>query len=111
MKDKVNFVNGKWSLSAKAKESGDYAYHEGDWHYRGGKKLQKKIQKKSQPIKKKMNCVGFPSGKIRSTLEVLGVYLVSSVLGVSLAFNVFLFMHTRSLENQNLQLIEILDKK
>jgi len=106
MREKVNFVNGKWSLSAKAKESGDYVYHEGDWHYKGGKKLQKK----SQPIKKKMNCVGFPSGKIRSTLEVLGVYLISSILGVSLAFNVFLFMHTRNLENQNLQLIELMDE-
>ena len=107
MKDKVNFVNGKWSLSAKAKESGDYVYHEGDWHY----KRSKKLQKKPQPTKKKMNCVGFPSGKIRSTLEVLGVYLVSSILGVSLAFNVFLFMHSRNLENQNLQLIEILNEK
>ena len=107
MRDKVNFMNGKWSLSAKAKESGDYVYHEGDWHH----KEKKKLQKKTQPTKKKMNCVGFPSGKIRSALETLGVYLVSSVLGVSLAFNVFLFMHTRDLENQNLQLIEILDKK
>lgn len=107
MKDKVNFVNGKWSLSAKAKESGDYVYHEGDWHH----KEKKKSQKKSQPTKKKMNCVGFPSGKIRSTLEVLGVYIISSVLGVSLAFNVFLFMQMRNVEQQNLQLIEILDKK
>ena len=107
MKDKVNFVNGKWMLSPKAAESGDYVYHEGDWHY----KEKKKFQKKSQPTRKKMNCVGFPLEKIKSSLEVFGVYLVSSVLGVSLAFNVFLFMHTRSLENQNLQLIEILDKK
>ena len=110
MKDKVDFVNGKWMLSHKAKESGDYVFSNGDWHYKGREKSQK-LQKKLQPTKKKMSCVGFPSGKIKSTLEVLGVYLVSSVLGVSLAFNVFLFMHTRNLENQNLELIEILDKK
>ena len=107
MKDKVNFVNGKWMLSPKAAESGDYVYHEGDWHH----KEKKKSQKKSQPIKTKMNCVGFPLGKIKSTLEILSVYVISSVLGVSLAFNVFLYMKTRYLENQNLQLIEILDKK
>ena len=107
MKDKVNFVNGKWSLSAKAKESGDYVYHEGDWHY----KERKKAQKKPQPTKNKMNCVGFPLGKIKSTLEILTAYVISSLWGVSLAFNIFFYIQFKNIEQQNLELIEILQKK
>jgi len=106
VKDKVNFVNGKWSLSSKAKESGNYVYHEGDWHYREKKKYQKKLQ----PTKNKMNCVGFPSGKIKSTLEMLTAYAVSSLLGVSLALNIVFYIQSKNLEKQNLELIEILQK-
>ncbi len=105
----VNFTNGKWRLSARARESGDFVYKDGDWFPKTKKK--QKPQPKTPETNKKMNCGAFPLGKIKEFLKITTIYAISSMLGVSLAVNVFLYLEVRALEINNLQLIEILKEK
>ena len=103
----VRYANGKWEISAKAQESGNYEYHDGDWY--------PKTKKKQEPVPKqrkikKMNCGAFPLGKIKEFCRVATLYILSGALGISLALNVFWYMEKRYLENQNLQLKETLEK-
>jgi len=106
--DKVNFINGKWRLSAKARESGSFEYKDGDWFPKSKKK--KKSQPKSTKTNKKMNCVGFPLGQIKEALKISLLYMLSGALGVSLAFNVVWCIEKTKLEQENLELLHLLNK-
>ena len=105
---KVNFINGKWRLSAKARESGEFEYKDGDWHPKN-----KKTKTNSNPPKKvkKMSCGAFPLGKIKEACKVATLYILSGTLGVSLAFNVIWYIEKRNAERQSLELLEILQKE
>ena len=105
MNEKVYFANGKWKLSPRAQESGEYEYKNGDWY---PKKKQKKL--KPQPPKKKMNCGAFPLGPIKEFCKMATLYILSGTLGVSLAFNLIWYLEKRHLEKQNLELLHIIKK-
>jgi hypothetical protein len=102
--DKAVYVNGKWQLNAR-EDASDYEYHDGDWHPK--KKKKQKITPKPQKRIKKMNCGAFPLGSIKEFCKTATLYLLSAALGMSLALNVFWYMENRSLERQNLQLLEV----
>ena len=103
------FTNGKWRITPRAAESGNYEYKDGDWY---PKKKKKQTQKLFTPQtrKKKTMCGAFPLQTIKNGLAMAGMYIFSSVLGVSLAFNIFLYMQMRNLEQQNLQLLEVVNE-
>lgn len=102
----ANYIGGKWRITPKARESQGYEYKDGDWY---PKKEKEETQKLFKPLtrKKKNMCGSFPLQTIKNGLAMAGIYIFSSVLGVSLAFNIFLYMHMRDLEQQNLQLLEV----
>jgi hypothetical protein len=101
----ANYVNGKWRITPRAQESGDYEYKRGDWY---PKKKKKQTQKLFKPQTRKKNmCGGFPLQSIKNILATVGLYIFSGILGISLAFNVFLYMQTKLLEQHNLQLLEV----
>ena len=106
--DKVNFTNGKWRLSAQARESGDFEYRSGDWF----PKEKKKSKAKPKLVKttKKMNCGFFPLDKIKEICQMTILYTLSGILGISLALNVIWYFEKRQLEQQNLELLEIISK-
>ena len=111
-KEDVSYINGKWRLTSKAKESGDYVYRNGDWH--PVSKRQPKITPKTPKTpkkRKKMNCGAFPLGKIKEFCRVATLYLLSGALGVSLAFNVFWYLEKRELEQQNLEMLDAIEQK
>ena len=105
----ANYIGGKWRITAKARESRNYEYKDGDWHPKKKKKQTQKLFK-PQTRKKKTMCGSFPLQSIKNILTTAGMYIFSSVLGVSLAFNIFLYMHMKNLEQQNLQLLEVIDE-
>ena len=101
----TNYVNGKWRITPRAAESGDYEYKGGDWY---PKKKKKQTQKLFEPQTRKKNmCGSFPLQTIKNGLAMAGMYIFSSVLGISLAFNIFLYMQMKNLEQQNLRLLEV----
>jgi hypothetical protein len=104
----TNYVNGKWRITPRAAESGDYAYKNGDWY----PKEKTKKEQKPKPYKKtkKMNCGAFPLGKIKEALKITTLYILSGTLGISLAFNVVWYIEKRHLEQQNLQLLEVVNE-
>lgn len=106
MSKKVDFINGKWRLSPRARESGEFELRDGDWHPKPKKKQKQTL--KPQTVRKKMSCGAFPLGKIKEFCKVATLYLLSGALGVSLAINVFLYMEKRASEINNLKLLEIL---
>ena len=106
---KANYIGGKWRITAKARESQDYEYKDGDWHPKKKKKQTQKLFK-PQTRKKKNMCGSFPLQSIKDGLALAGMYIFSGVLGISLAFNVFLYMQMRNLEQQNLQLLEVVNE-
>ena len=99
----ANYINGKWRITPRAAESGDYEYKGGDWY----PKKEKQTLFKSQTRKKKVMCGGFPLQSIKNILATGGLYIFSGILGFSLAFNIFLYMQTKLLEQHNLQLLEV----
>ena len=104
----TDYVNGKWRITPRAAESGDYEYKGGDWY---PKKKKEQTQKLFKPQTRKKNmCSGFPLQTIKNGLAMAGMYIFSSVLGVSLAFNIFLYMQMKNLEQQNLQLLEVVNE-
>jgi hypothetical protein len=101
----ANYVNGKWRITPRAQESGDYEYKGGDWY-------PKKKEKQTQTLfklktRKKNMCGAFPLQTIKNILATASVYVFSAILGISLAFNVFLYMQTKLLEQHNLKLLEV----
>jgi hypothetical protein len=106
----ADYIGGKWRISPKAMESQNYEYKNGDWHPK--KKQKQKQQKlfKPQARKKKTMCGSFPLQSIKDGLALAGMYAFSGILGISLAFNVFLYMQMRNLEEQNLQLLEVVSE-
>jgi hypothetical protein len=105
----ANYIGGKWRIAPKARESRNYEYKDGDWHPKKKKKQTQKLFK-PQTRKKKTMCGSFPLQSIKNILATAGMYIFSSVLGVSLAFNIFLYMQMRNLEQQNLQLLEVVNE-
>ena len=105
----ADYIGGKWRITPKAKESRNFEYKNGDWY---PKKKKKQTQKLFKPKtrKKKIMCGSFPLQTIKNGLAMAGMYIFSSVLGVSLAFNIFLYMQMRNLEQQNLQLLEVVNE-
>ena len=104
----ANYIGGKWRITPKARESRNYEYKDGDWH---PKKKKKQTQKLFKPQTQKKNmCGSFPLQTIKNGLAMAGMYIFSSVLGVSLAFNIFLYMQMKNLEQQNLQLLEVVNE-
>ena len=101
----ANYVNGKWRITPRAQESGDYEYKGGDWYPKKKKKQTQKLFKLQ--TRKKNMCGVFPLQSIKNILASAGLYIFSSVLGISLAFNVFLYMQMKNLEQQNLELLEV----
>ena len=101
----ANYANGKWRITPRAQESGDYEYKRGDWYPKKKKKQTQKLFK-PQTRKKKNMCGSFPLQSIKNGLAMAGMYIFSGILGISLAFNVFLYMQTKLLEQHNLQLLE-----
>ena len=101
----ANYIGGKWRITAKARESRNYEYKDGDWHPKKKKKQTQKLFK-PQTRKKKNMCGSFPLQSIKNGLAMAGMYIFSGILGISLAFNVFLYMQTKLLEQHNLQLLE-----
>ena len=104
---KVNYINGKWRLSPKARESGEFVYRDGDWYPETKKKTNPNPEKET----KKMNCGTFPLGKIKETCRMLTLYILSGALGMSLAFNLIWYIEKRNTEKENLELLEILQEK
>jgi len=104
----ANFVNGKWRITSRAAESGNYVYKNGDWYPK--EKKQTRTLFKLQTRKKKNMCGAFPLQSIKNILATAVLYIFSSILGISLAFNVFLYTQTRNLEQQNLRLLEVVDE-
>jgi hypothetical protein len=104
-RDKAIYVNGKWQLNPLENPS-HYEYHEGDWFPKTVEK--KKNTPKPQKKVKKMSCGTFPLGTIKEFCKVATLYILSGALGMSLALNVFWYMEKRTLELQNLQLLEII---
>ena len=99
------FINGKWRITPRAAESGNYEYKDGDWY---PKKEKKQTQTLFKPQTQKKNmCGSFPLQTIKNGLAMASMYIFSSVLGVSLAFNIFLYMQMKNLEQQNLRLLEV----
>jgi hypothetical protein len=98
----TDYINGKWRISPRARESGNYEYKNGDWY----PKSNKKQKSKPQPPKKKMNCGAFPLGPIKEFCKIATLYVLSGALGISLAFNLVWYAEKRHLERQNLQLLE-----
>jgi hypothetical protein len=105
----ADYIGGKWRITPKAKESRNFEYKNGDWYPKKKKKQTQKLFK-SQTRKKKTMCGSFPLQTIKNGLAMAGMYIFSSVLGVSLAFNIFLYMQMKNLEQQNLQLLEVVNE-
>ncbi len=105
----ADYIGGKWRITPKAKESRNFEYKNGDWYPKKKKKQTQKLFK-PQTRKKKTMCGSFPLQTIKNGLAMAGMYIFSSVLGVSLAFNIFLYMQMRNLEQQNLQLLEVVNE-
>jgi len=104
----ADYIDGKWKITPRAQESGDYEYKGGDWY---PKKKKKQTQKLFKPLTQKKNmCGSFPLQTIKNGLAMVGMYVFSSILGISLAFNIFLYIQTKSLEQQNLQLLEVVNE-
>jgi hypothetical protein len=101
----ANYVNGKWRITPRAQESGDYEYKGGDWYPKKKKKQTQTLFKLK--TRKKNMCGGFPLQSIKNILATASVYIFSAILGISLAFNVFLYMQTKLLEQHNLGLLEV----
>ena len=104
----TDYVNGKWRITPRAAESGDYVYKNGDWFPKKREKQKQKL--KSQPPKKKMNCGAFPLGAIKEFCKMTTLYILSGALGISLAFNLIWFIEKNHLEQQNLQLLEAINE-
>ena len=104
----ADYINGKWRITPRAAESGNYEYKGGDWYPK--KKKQTQTLFKSRTQKKKTMCGAFPLQSIKNILATASLYIFSSVLGISLAFNIFLYMQMKNLERQNLQLLEVVSE-
>jgi hypothetical protein len=102
----ANYIGGKWRITPRARESQGYEYKDGDWYPKKEKEETQKLFK-TQPRKKKNMCGAFPLQTIKNILATASVYVFSAILGISLAFNVFLYMQTKLLEQHNLKLLEV----
>jgi hypothetical protein len=109
--ENAEYIGGKWRITPKARESREFEYKDGDWYPKKKKKQAQQTLFESKPRKKKTMCGSFPLQSIKNILATAGMYIFSSVLGVSLAFNIFLYMQMRNVEQQNLQLIEVINKE
>lgn len=114
---KIDFINGKWNLSPRARESGEFELRNGDWYPKSSKKQKPtslaRVMSPSHKPKlkkkvKKMHCGAFPLGKIKEFCKTATLHLLSGALGISLAINIFLYMEKRTLEINNLKLLEAL---